>query len=100
MEVSRSQEVHSIPLESFMDQSDMGISIMTSQCNDKSAPSITPMSVSLPVVEPVTRTVFPLSQIKKTIAVSSSTQVFFYLIISFLVSIIQSCSTYRLLKSF
>ncbi|XP_046457412.1 protein lin-54 homolog isoform X1 [Daphnia pulex] len=75
MEVSRSQEVHSIPLESFMDQSDMGISIMTSQCDDKNAPSITPMSVSLPVVEPVTRTVFPLGQIKKTIPVSSSTQV-------------------------
>ena len=76
VEVSRNQEVHSIPLESFMDQSDMEISVMTRQCDDKNAPLIIPVSVSLPVVEPVTRTVFPLSQVKKTIAVSSSTQVF------------------------
>lgn len=76
LEVNRSQSVQSIPMESFMDQSDIGFNIMTNNiCDDKSKSSITPMSVSLPVTEPIARNVFPLSQIKKTVSASASTQV-------------------------
>lgn len=58
-----------------MDQADLGLSIMNTSCNDKNEPSAIPMSVSLPVVEPVTRTVLPLGQLKKTGSASTSTQV-------------------------
>ena len=79
--MSRNQDVHSIPLENFMDQ-DLGLSIMNASCNDKNIPAATPVSVSLPIVEPATRTVLPLGQFKKTTS-STSTQVLFNLNVLF-----------------
>lgn len=55
----------------------MGISIMTSPCDDKNSSLVTPVSVSLPVVETVNRTGLPLGQQKKTITASTSNQVHF-----------------------
>ena len=72
--MSRNQEV--LPLDNFMDQADLGLNIMHhTSCTDKNVPSATPVSVSLPIVEPMTRTVLPLGQLKKTVSASTSTQV-------------------------
>lgn len=75
MEVSRNQEAHSLPLESFMDQTDLGISIVANSCDEKNISPVTPVSVSLPAAEPVNRTIVPISQLKKTAPTSISSQV-------------------------
>lgn len=71
LDVHKNSDMHALPLESFMDQTGLGIKDITNQNCKKNIALATTLSTSLLVDEPV-RPPFPLNQLKKSMATTST----------------------------
>lgn len=73
--------MHSSPLENLMDQPDVGMNILVDPCSKKNPSPVIPTTISLPVIEPIHKTVIPVSQLKKTVTIGASNQVICVLLV-------------------
>jgi len=71
-EVSRNEEISTMPLDNFMDQADLGINILSTS-NSKGHSPMIPVTLSLPF-EPV-RAKLPQFQPRKTVSMPTTSQV-------------------------
>jgi len=72
-EVSRNEEISSMPLDSFMDQTDIGINILNTSNTGKGNSPLIPVTLSLPF-EPV-RAKLPQFQQRKAVSMPTTSQV-------------------------
>lgn len=60
-----------------MDQSDVAIHVVGSQSEKKDLSPATPEPISMPTSETLPKTVQPVNQLKKTVSIGPSNQVYF-----------------------